>query len=302
MSRLLIICLVLFIKLNGLAQSITAGIVTTNDNYVPLVVDYTVRSSYSTGPSSTTPGITYSVDINNDGELDFEISGGVTKMGALGFYRSLWVKPLLGTITSKQVASSIKSCTYTNNPYTYTVTAAMANMFNGGDLIDSTTTWDTSPAYLYTSQYAGPNGCSLQNFYSAPAYIGVRLICGNIKFYGWIKVKNLNFATTPFIELQVESYAINKSTFICGVGINEQSMSKNVLVFPNPTQNFLNIKFPEDISSVTISLTDITGKIVINDKIIASGESLNISYLSKGLYTVIIKAKDFTIHKKLVKE
>jgi len=95
---------------------------------------------------------------------------------------------------------------------------------------------------------------------------------------------SLNF-TNPF------SGTISLSTS------DPDNTNKNVNVYPNPVKEILH--FSEEVSNVKI--TDLSGRTV--KQISASGKSVNVSTLAKGVYIITATAKSGkTIIKKIIKE
>ena len=93
------------------------------------------------------------------------------------------------------------------------------------------------------------------------------------------------------------------------VGINESAASNfNLSVFPNPTSDYLNVKFTlNEASSVSMNLIDITGNKVANlisDNGIKGeiNRIFDISTYSKGVYIVELKINDKTSFQKIVVE
>lgn len=89
----------------------------------------------------------------------------------------------------------------------------------------------------------------------------------------------------------------SSSKFIGGfVGINEVERNINVVVYPNPSSNYLVIKSE---SSVKVSLIDGLGRIVLNDSVNGTNV-LDISNLSDGVYLLNIIENKNSITKKLI--
>jgi N-acetylneuraminic acid mutarotase len=87
-------------------------------------------------------------------------------------------------------------------------------------------------------------------------------------------------------------------------GINEILLGQELVVFPNPAYQKLNIKFNEQNSGlVTLSIMDITGREVlsceknVNNDII----QIDVSSLPPAMYFISIKNKDMTIIQKFIK-
>jgi hypothetical protein len=77
------------------------------------------------------------------------------------------------------------------------------------------------------------------------------------------------------------------------VGINEQTQQIALSVFPNPTTNQFSIIIPQNNQTVTGTLTDLQGKIVLTQQFTKNNEivnqhQLNVSDLPKGIYILTL--------------
>lgn len=78
------------------------------------------------------------------------------------------------------------------------------------------------------------------------------------------------------------------------VGIDAYTeVEKQFSIYPNPVLNELHLQFNNSQSISTISIVDTQGKIVYSSSVISS--ELNMSYLNKGLYFILIESKDGSI-------
>jgi hypothetical protein len=98
------------------------------------------------------------------------------------------------------------------------------------------------------------------------------------------------FQTNPFSNLMeiglrdgvIESIIIFKNT--PGLGLNQMEAKKSMAVFPNPTHAELNLQLPEQQTLDRIAITDVTGKIVMNQD--NNLKQINVSNLANGLYFI----------------
>ena len=83
----------------------------------------------------------------------------------------------------------------------------------------------------------------------------------------------------------------------------ELTLNRNIKLYPNPANKQVSIQLPQSTDiSYNIKVTDMAGKIVLQQKATSSTEQLNISKLSKGTYIVeIIDSKGSRTTEKLVK-
>ena len=81
----------------------------------------------------------------------------------------------------------------------------------------------------------------------------------------------------------------------CTLGLAEINTSENITLFPNPTQNFINIKSDNPI--INLKVYSMEGILLI-DK---NSTRINISELSSGVYFVNVSVNGRIISKKLIK-
>ncbi len=86
------------------------------------------------------------------------------------------------------------------------------------------------------------------------------------------------------------------------VNIAESSVSDNITVFPNPAKSILTIVLPKNFmnGNTTIRLIDATGMQILKLEPQSANSQLNISGLSKGLYTVLIQNNGKLYVKKII--
>jgi YD repeat-containing protein len=72
------------------------------------------------------------------------------------------------------------------------------------------------------------------------------------------------------------------------LSISSETLKNTITVYPNPTDNFLNIKLPETINNknVVFKLYDINGKVITNHQteIKENSAQINVEKLAKGVY------------------
>lgn len=88
------------------------------------------------------------------------------------------------------------------------------------------------------------------------------------------------------------------------VGIKENSFINNIVIYPNPTAETINIEIDNIVPKSTLyfEISNILGQIIITKPIFNQYSSFNIEQLKSGLYIVRIISKDKTlITKKIIK-
>lgn len=108
--------------------------------------------------------------------------------------------------------------------------------------------------------------------------------------------KNLNHTlywgdnpSTNYVETEME----------CNTLSLDGSKTVTFNMFPNPTKNTLNIELP-NATQAKVNVYDITGKIVLNEQINNTQETLNVSGLNSGVYILQLETATGTSSKKLI--
>jgi hypothetical protein len=77
------------------------------------------------------------------------------------------------------------------------------------------------------------------------------------------------------------------------VGVHENSLIKNINIFPQPAQDVLNIQVELNQNiSMTYEVADITGRKILSAKMNSTSERIDVSTLSKGNYFIALRNED----------
>jgi hypothetical protein len=97
-------------------------------------------------------------------------------------------------------------------------------------------------------------------------------------------------------------YTKESITTVSDLNGNLANNDQLVNVYPNPTSESLNIDFNGKETSATIRVINFQGGIVIGTKINHQlTEKLDLRFLPKGMYVLVINTKDQQITKKIIK-
>ena len=83
--------------------------------------------------------------------------------------------------------------------------------------------------------------------------------------------------------------------------LEEEVMAEELLVYPNPAQQTLQLRVPNHLPSGQLTLHDLQGRVVLQQKLSGS-QTINIAHLPPGLYTVSLQLGDTVETRKLVIE
>lgn len=74
------------------------------------------------------------------------------------------------------------------------------------------------------------------------------------------------------------------------LGINKQQESLQILVYPNPANDYINIQLPPvELQNKELEISDITGKLLKKQNLNQAVECINLSDLTQGMYFLTIK-------------
>ncbi len=82
---------------------------------------------------------------------------------------------------------------------------------------------------------------------------------------------------------------------------DEFSNANEVIVYPNPTSDILNVSFMKNVSGI-ISLCDLQGRIILTQNISGTENSISLSTISAGIYFVKIETEKRVVIRKVVVE
>lgn len=105
-----------------------------------------------------------------------------------------------------------------------------------------------------------------------------------------------------FMDLDPDKWLIKEVNSIM-VGISDENNPVRFSVSPNPTRDFVNIKFSES-SSVNrmITVTDLSGRILIQEEIASVQASLDLSRLNRGVYLVKATEGSQSLVQRIIKQ
>ena len=87
-------------------------------------------------------------------------------------------------------------------------------------------------------------------------------------------------ATSTYVETQLECDAL---------GIYDSTIFEDLLIYPNPVKDVLNLQILHENFPILISLLDIRGQEVLNFHITDNYTQINLSYLNSGMYFLVFK-------------
>jgi len=122
-----------------------------------------------------------------------------------------------------------------------------------------------------------------------------------------VRTKALTFAMT---SSDVGGFGMNTPKYFCMdnliynafVSVSEL-VESDIQLFPNPTQNVVNVKLPTQFTEGTLRLIDVTGREIMNTNISGTNRfELDLSKEKNGVYFAVISINDQVITKRIIKQ
>ena len=156
--------------------------------------------------------------------------------------------------------------------------------------------YDTNYNKIWTRIYID----SILSDESEFAYDVIPLLNNDWMFMGFGFDINSNIQNQDAVYIRVDSNGCLYNTCI-NVGIQEEIYFDEIIVYPNPTKNILNIERPKQINIYNIKLFDMLGKEVSFDQI--NHNQISVDKLESGVYILqIMLENDKVVTKKIIKE
>jgi len=240
----------------------------------------------------------YSLDLNDDGITDFiltpkEVQNGCGRCNSLVF--------VFGEGYSAEISSTAQSWI-----------ADTVGGYEFNTLIDSSLGWTNDLHILARALQACvpcPAPARGSHFVDAPPtgpwsnifgkYLALKTQVGTDIYYGWVKLGvgiNINFVTITIMEYAYNS--IPNQPILAGQGMTtsviENAFASSITLFPNPADNHLTIDLGSHNEEVTVTIADITGKVVYTTLATdAQRIEVNTQDFAEGMYVVQIQSADF---------
>jgi plastocyanin len=119
---------------------------------------------------------------------------------------------------------------------------------------------------------------------------------------GMILPANLNAGTHYFVCSSHASLGMKGTIIVQSItSISENQLSESISIYPNPANDFINVKADSKMLGMNYKLIDPTGRQVLNGKLNNEMTSLDIRQFASGIYLFQLNAKNEEIIKVLKK-
>ena len=86
-----------------------------------------------------------------------------------------------------------------------------------------------------------------------------------------------------------------------GIGIYDLDDQNDLIIYPNPSNNFIKIEYPSFLAEIIVSVYDLSGKTMIQRNVSKNNNEINIESLPKGFYFLRITDSVRISQKKIIK-
>ncbi len=109
-----------------------------------------------------------------------------------------------------------------------------------------------------------------------------------------------NLLPISSIKIDPNDWILNKQGDIT-LGINDLQNDLDLVVGPNPAQDYIQVNFKDNNTPITIDIFDISGQLVHTQQLEHSGQHINISHLPNAYYMVKATQRQISVSKKIMK-
>jgi hypothetical protein len=238
----------------------------------------------------------YSLDLNNDGVIDFILTTFKEGIGFGGQGYMVGVK-VLSLSTNSILVSSISN----------------AAALTSSDIIQSTSIWQSGMKYLrvyYSLSGTAGNWSTINN-----KYLGLKFNVNGQSYFGWVLLSVSVSSSQATVTIKSYAYDTTPNHSILAGATSgarfagENLRNENILplvIYPNPVSNSTTITFSLlQSENVTLKIYDVNGRLIsiLANKIFEEGENefvWSVDELNAGIYFLQFQSTENSLTKKLI--
>jgi hypothetical protein len=226
-------------------------------------------------------GAVYSTG-NNQATLTTHVNTEATKPGYFGL------------IAGREIANGNATVNYVITPYlsgNYTLHAAVIEKLTVNNV---GTNGETSFKHVMMKMVPNASGTTITATAGTP-------LSGQItaSLAGTFIEEMTDLEVVVFIQDNTTKQVMQSTTAQVGLLGNEKFEKESVRVYPNPANEFIQLS---NVYDASISITDMTGKVVLSQNKINENESINISNLVSGVYFISVNTENLQETIKFIKK
>jgi hypothetical protein len=199
-----------------------------------------------------------------------------------------------GLLAGRDIAGGNATVNYVITPYisgNYTLHAAVIEKTTTGNI---GTNGETSFKHVMMKMVPNASGTAITTTAGTP-------INGQISasLAGTFIEDMTDLEVVVFIQNNVTKQVMQSKTAQVGLLSNDSYVKNKINIFPNPANDFIKLS---NIDQANIVITDITGKVVLNQVNVSEDASINISNLTSGVYFVSVNTENIQETIKFIKK
>ncbi|MFA9219557.1 MAG: T9SS type A sorting domain-containing protein [Sediminibacterium sp.] len=95
---------------------------------------------------------------------------------------------------------------------------------------------------------------------------------------------------------------ITSEMITVNVGVEEIALDDQLNIYPNPVTDVLNVQWNNTTESANLSIRDLSGRLVLSERVANGNAVLDLSNLSSGNYILELQMEDRTLRKQVIKQ
>jgi hypothetical protein len=88
---------------------------------------------------------------------------------------------------------------------------------------------------------------------------------------------------------------------VVNVGVEEIALEDQLNIYPNPVTDVLNVQWKNTNESANLSIRDLSGRLVLSERVANGNAVLDLSNLSSGNYILELQTEESSLRKQVVK-
>lgn len=141
------------------------------------------------------------------------------------------------------------------------------------------------------------------DWFGQTGYAGFKVKFGSNVYYGWMRISVNSDNTFTVYEYAVQttagsSISAGDKGSTSGIMYVDKPVALNV--YPNPAKDVINLDFAG--KAEALQLTDLAGRVLLQQNAVSSTHTLDVRGLEKGVYVLSIATKDAVASRKIVIE
>jgi hypothetical protein len=161
----------------------------------------------------------------------------------------------------------------------------------------------TSEPYLYCAPVEIFWNAASDQLSVADTYESYQWFYNGVLLQGAITYYLINPSNGVYAVQVTNSYdcSLTSDVITVNVGVEEIALEDQLNIYPNPVTDVLNVQWNNTTESATLSIRDLSGRLVLSERVANGNAVLDLSTLSSGNYILELQTGQSTLRKQVVK-